>query len=120
MENTLPEAVLRGYFNGKRRAEQALLSAYPENGVVLKPGFMYGTRHIDVNGREVQIPLGLVGKPLEMLLSLPGISNLKNIPGMRAVLARPLDVNTVGRVAADIAINGSKQSILSEDDIANF
>jgi len=42
VENNLPEDVLRGYFNGKRRAEQALLDAYPVGGTVLRPGFMYG------------------------------------------------------------------------------
>jgi len=55
-----------------------------------------------------------------MFLSIPGLNQLKSLPGMRAIFARPLDVNTVGKVAADIAIHGSRQSILSEDDISHF
>ena len=62
----------------------------------------------------------MIDRPLEMFLSLPGVSRLQNLPGMRAVLARPLDVNSVGRVAAEIAVHGSRQSILSENDIFNF
>lgn len=60
----------------------------------------------------------LHSRPLQSLLSLSGLNQLKNLPGMRAILAQPLDVETVGRVAADIAIHGSRQSILSEDDIS--
>ena len=55
-----------------------------------------------------------------MFLSIPGLGQLKNLPGMRAIFARPLDVNTVGKVAAEIAIHGTRQSMLSEDDIGAF
>ena len=57
------------YFNGKRRAEQALLDAYPDKGVVLRPGFIYGTRAVPlpaavqpITGPELKIPLWLLGK----------------------------------------------------------
>jgi hypothetical protein len=32
--------LLYRYFNGKRRAEDALLQQFPDTGTVLKPGFM--------------------------------------------------------------------------------
>lgn len=57
------------YFNGKRRAEQALLDAFPtvvrdggqvvSSGTVLRPGFIYGERQI---ADGVRLPLQLVGR----------------------------------------------------------
>ena len=46
VENNLPDFVLKGYFNGKRRAEAAVCDAYPETGTVLRPSFVYGTRKV--------------------------------------------------------------------------
>ena len=34
------------YFHGKKRAEQAVLDAFPDTGTILRPGFMYGTRQV--------------------------------------------------------------------------
>lgn len=50
-------AVLRGYFEGKRHAEDVLSQKFPQSGVALRPGFIHGTR--DVGG--IGIPLGLFG-----------------------------------------------------------
>ena len=50
-------AVLPGYFQGKRRAEEALALRYPRGGVALRPGFIYGTRNVS----GVGIPLGAIG-----------------------------------------------------------
>lgn len=71
--------VNRRYFEGKRRAEQALLDAFPAvgAGIVLRPGFMYGARsvplpfpHITGAGRvsSVDLPLGEYCMLLDMLL----------------------------------------------------
>ena len=125
VENNLPSFILRGYFDGKRRAEEALLQAYPTTGVILRPGFMYGTRYVSVNGKSISIPLALAGIPLEQVLTFPGINQMRNIiPGMRAILARPVSVDKVGSVAARIALThnniGLSKQILSEDDIANY
>lgn len=63
VENNLPSFLLSGYFNGKRRAEEAVRDAYPSSGVVLRPGFIYGVRGVDLPGAgRVGIPLGIVGK----------------------------------------------------------
>ena len=53
-------AVLPGYFQGKKRAEEALALKYPQGGISLRPGFIYGTRNVGGIG----IPLGAVGAPL--------------------------------------------------------
>ncbi|KAJ9135106.1 hypothetical protein P3X46_032325 [Hevea brasiliensis] len=58
----LPSFLLSsGYFTGKRKAESEVLSKYPNSGVVLRPGFIYGKRRVD----GFEIPLDLVGQPLE-------------------------------------------------------
>jgi hypothetical protein len=36
--------VLGGYINGKAQAEEAVRKHYPESGVVLRPGVIYGDR----------------------------------------------------------------------------
>ena len=52
--------LLRGYFQGKRDAEAKLMELYPDGGVALRPGVIYGTRHAG----GFSIPLWLVGAPL--------------------------------------------------------
>lgn len=61
---------LPGYFQGKRRAEEALASAFPGAGCALRPGFIYGTRQVG----GVGIPLGAIGARLH--LSSFGIGRL--------------------------------------------
>lgn len=55
------EFVLTGYFCGKRNAEEVLLDLFPDSGVILRPGFIHGTRMVG----STALPLGLVGEPLE-------------------------------------------------------
>lgn len=52
--------LLRGYFQGKRDAEAKLKELYPESGVALRPGFIYGSR----KAGNMTLPLGLIGAPL--------------------------------------------------------
>ena len=56
-----PAAPMYGYFQGKRRAEEELLKSFPNNHVILRPGFVYGARN--VGGRT--IPLQYVGGPID-------------------------------------------------------
>ncbi|CAM9312308.1 unnamed protein product [Choristocarpus tenellus] len=35
-------AVMQGYFNGKKKAEEAIISAFPTEGVLIRPTFIYG------------------------------------------------------------------------------
>lgn len=89
VESNLPSVVLKGYFEGKRMAEEAVLDGFGEHGFVLRPGFIYGTRNL---GGGIHLPLGLIGKPLEFAFNLPLLSNLQHIPGMKAVLAPPVRI----------------------------
>ncbi|KAL3587159.1 hypothetical protein D5086_014026, partial [Populus alba] len=56
--------LLQGYYEGKKAAETELLTKFAYGGVVLRPGFIYGTRNVG----SVKLPLGVIGSPLEMVL----------------------------------------------------
>jgi nucleoside-diphosphate-sugar epimerase len=107
LENNLPDFILTGYFKGKRMAEQELLHCYPEvgSGVVLRPGFIYGTRVVPSPGGDISLPLGLLGKPLSMLFASPLVDRIRTtVPGMLAPLAVPLSVEAVARAAVEAAM----------------
>ncbi|XP_058191284.1 uncharacterized protein At1g32220, chloroplastic isoform X1 [Rhododendron vialii] len=97
----LPSFLLSsGYFTGKRKAESEVLSKYPTSGVVLRPGFIYGKRRVD----GFEIPLDLIGQPLERFLSATEnfTKPLSSLPGSDLFLAPPVSVDDV----ALAAING--------------
>lgn len=90
----LPSFLLSsGYFTGKRKAEFEVLSKYPNSGVVLRPGFIYGKRKVD----GLEIPLDLIGEPVEKLLR--AVENftkpLSSLPGSDLLLAPPVSVEDV-------------------------
>ncbi|XP_050235049.1 uncharacterized protein At1g32220, chloroplastic [Mercurialis annua] len=90
----LPSILLSsGYFTGKRKAESEVLSKYPNSGVVLRPGFIYGKKK--VSGFEV--PLNLVGKPIEQILSAAEnfTKPLSALPASDLLLAPPVSVEDV-------------------------
>ncbi|XP_047980763.1 uncharacterized protein At1g32220, chloroplastic [Salvia hispanica] len=90
----LPSFLLsNGYFTGKRKAESEVLSKYPASGVVFRPGFIYGKRKVD----GLEIPLDLVGEPVEKLLN--AVQNftrpLNSLPASDLLLAPPVSVDDV-------------------------
>ncbi|XWS38796.1 hypothetical protein CRYUN_Cryun19dG0160900 [Craigia yunnanensis] len=90
----LPSFLLSsGYFTGKRKAESEVLSKYPNSGVVLRPGFIYGKRRVD----GLEIPLDLVGEPLEKILNATGnfTKPLSSLPASDLLLAPPVSVDDV-------------------------
>uniref|UniRef100_A0A1J3D8S1 Uncharacterized protein, chloroplastic n=1 Tax=Noccaea caerulescens TaxID=107243 RepID=A0A1J3D8S1_NOCCA len=89
--NLPPFILSSGYFTGKRSAEAELLSRYPNSGVVLRPGFIYGKRK--VNGFE--IPLDLVGEPLDKIYdgAKSFIRPLRSLPASDLFLAPPVNVD---------------------------
>nr|KJB25241.1 hypothetical protein B456_004G182300 [Gossypium raimondii] len=78
---------------GKRKAESEVLSKYPNSGVVLRPGFIYGKRRVD----GFELPLDLVGEPLERILS--AVENftkpLNALPASDLILVPPVSVDDV-------------------------
>ncbi|KAA3469254.1 NAD(P)-binding Rossmann-fold superfamily protein isoform 2 [Gossypium australe] len=90
----LPSFLLSsGYFTGKRKAESEVLSKYPNSGAVLRPGFIYGKRRVD----GFELPLDLVGEPLERILS--AVENftkpLNALPASDLILVPPVSVDDV-------------------------
>lgn len=63
------------------------------SGVVLRPGFIYGKRKVD----GFEIPLDLVGEPIEKILSATEnfIKPLRSLPASDVVLAPPVSVDDV-------------------------
>ncbi|CAA0843255.1 Uncharacterized protein - chloroplastic [Striga hermonthica] len=99
----LPSFLLSsGYFTGKRKAESEVLSKYPSSGVVFRPGFIYGKRKVD----GFEIPLDLIGEPLEKLLN--AVENftkpLNSLPASDLVLAPPVSVDDLASAVVN-AIN---------------
>ncbi|XP_022159504.1 uncharacterized protein At1g32220, chloroplastic isoform X2 [Momordica charantia] len=82
-----------GYFTGKRQAESEVLSKFPRSGVVLRPAFIYGKRRVN----DFEIPLNLVGEPVEKFLSTFGnfIKPLSSLPASDVFLAPPVSVDDV-------------------------
>ncbi|KAK4374104.1 hypothetical protein RND71_004781 [Anisodus tanguticus] len=89
--------VLQGYYEGKRAAETELLTRYPYGGIILRPGFIYGTRRVG----SMKVPLGVVGSPLEMILQRA--KPLSQIPLVGPLFTPPVNVTAVAKVAVRAA-----------------
>lgn len=85
--------LLRGYYEGKRAAEKELLSKFPYGGVILRPGFIYGTRQVG----NLKIPLGVVGAPLEM--AFRNAKSASQIPFIGSLFLPPVKASSVSKVA---------------------
>ncbi|KAL8130668.1 hypothetical protein V2J09_019823 [Rumex salicifolius] len=89
--------LLQGYYDGKRAAETELLTRFPYGGVILRPGFMYGTRRVG----SIKLPLGLIGSPMEMVLQYA--KPLTQVPWVGPLLTPPVNVVAVAKVAVRAA-----------------
>ncbi|XP_022756303.1 uncharacterized protein At1g32220, chloroplastic-like [Durio zibethinus] len=93
----LANYLLQGYYEGKRAAETELLTKFPYGGVILRPGFIYGTRSV---GR-MKLPLGVVGSPLEMVLQYA--KTLNQLPVVGPMFTPPINVTAVAKVVVRAA-----------------
>ncbi|KAL7599420.1 uncharacterized protein At1g32220, chloroplastic [Lactuca sativa] len=91
--------LLQGYYEGKRATETELLTKFPYGHVILRPGFIYGTRRVG----NMKLPLGVIGSPLEMVLQYA--KSLNQIPVIGPLLTPPVDVKAVAKVAIRGAID---------------
>lgn len=91
--NLPPFLLSSGYFTGKRKAESEVLSKYPNSGIVLRPGFIYGKRKVD----GIEIPLDIIGEPLEKVLAATEnyTRPLNALPASDLLLAPPVSVDDV-------------------------
>ncbi|KAL6985713.1 hypothetical protein U1Q18_019087 [Sarracenia purpurea var. burkii] len=112
----LPSFLLSsGYFTGKRKAESEVLSKYPTSGVVLRPGFIYGKRRVD----GFEIPLDLVGEPLERLLRATEnfTKPLSSLPGSDLFLASPISVDDVALAVINAVLDDDFFGIFTIEQI---
>ncbi|GAB2286589.1 hypothetical protein Dimus_020986 [Dionaea muscipula] len=89
--------VLQGYYDGKRAAETELLTKFPYGGVILRPGFIYGTRQVG----SMKLPLGVIGLPLEKVFQQ--VKPLTRVPLIGPLFTPPVGVTAVAKVAVRAA-----------------
>ncbi|CAN5954592.1 unnamed protein product [Sphagnum jensenii] len=89
----LPSFVLAGYVKGKKAAEEALLRKFPYGGIILRPGFIYGSRQV-----------GSV-KILEFLLN--NAKSVSRLPLVGNFLLDTVKVTSVARAAVRSAIDNA-------------
>ncbi|XP_057521652.1 uncharacterized protein At1g32220, chloroplastic isoform X1 [Amaranthus tricolor] len=93
----------RGLFQDRQRYPflvPVLVPRFKPNvvpGVILRPGFIYGTRQVG----SMKLPLGVIGTPLETVLQYT--KPLTKIPLIGPLLTPPVDVDDVAKVAVRAA-----------------
>lgn len=84
-------------------------------GVVLRPGFIYGKRKVD----GFEIPLDVVGQPLEKLLS--SVENftkpLSSLPASDLILAPPVSVDDVAYAVINAIVDDSFFGVFTIEQI---
>lgn len=84
-----------------------MVNAFNERGVILRPGFIYGDRTVSTPSGPTQLPLGLVGKPLEEILTGQigeMLEPLGPLPASALLLTPPISVEVVAAAAVKAAV----------------
>ncbi|KAH7351915.1 hypothetical protein KP509_19G020200 [Ceratopteris richardii] len=97
----LPSFVLRGYYEGKKAAEEALRIKFPYGGIILRPGFIHGDRQVG----SIKVPLSLLGTPLETVLK--HAKSVTQIPFIGPFFVPPVKVTTVAKAAVRAATDNA-------------
>ncbi|KAL7687308.1 putative NAD(P)-binding domain, NAD(P)-binding domain superfamily [Plasmopara halstedii] len=92
-----------GYYHGKERAEAAVRERFPDTGVALRPGFIYGWRRTK---KGQGIPLQVFGAPMSMLgRDLGAVSSvIKVLPFIGDEFQAAIHVSAVAKAAVLSAI----------------
>uniref|UniRef100_A0A803L663 NAD-dependent epimerase/dehydratase domain-containing protein n=1 Tax=Chenopodium quinoa TaxID=63459 RepID=A0A803L663_CHEQI len=103
------------YFTAKRKAESEILSRYPNSGVILRPGFIYGKRRVD----GFEVPLDLVMEPWEKILSATEnfVRPLNFLPASDLLLAPPVNVDDVALAVVNAVRDDGMFGIFTIDQI---
>ncbi|MCO5615053.1 hypothetical protein L7F22_069341 [Adiantum nelumboides] len=96
-----PSFILRGYYEGKKAAEDAIQIKFPYGGVILRPGFIYGDRQVG----NMKIPLGVLGSPLETALKYA--KSATQIPVIGPLFVPPVKVASVAKAAVRAATDNA-------------
>lgn len=94
--------LLRGYYEGKEMAEEALFANFSGGtGTSIRPGMIHGTRYVS----DVPVPLSLVGKPLEVIFGNEGVrSAVGSLPlpfGLAGLLVPAASAERVAKAAVE-------------------
>ena len=89
---------------GKENAETRILELFgEENGTILQPAMVHGTRTLDSG---LALPLWVVGAPLEFLCNLPPFPWIaQNLPLFGSLLVPPSSVEDVSMAAVHSIFN---------------
>jgi len=111
VEGLLGSSSLEGYFAGKREAEAAVLEAFPDSAVVVRPSFVYGGSEFGLSPPRVA---GAYGSAVEALLSSSPVKNIARImPGPVALtLEPPVAVENVAAAAVAGAVGAIPPGIV--------
>lgn len=124
--DNLPEFVLTGYYKGKHRAEKAIVEAFGNQGAILRPGFIYGNRHVKLPSsfpiKSFNLPLWIAGIPFEYLFSMSIFTAIRNaLPSTKLLLAPPVSNVAVAKVALAVLLDQievkAEDRVMSIDDI---
>jgi uncharacterized protein YbjT (DUF2867 family) len=105
--------LLKGYYKGKQKAEDAVLRLFPKTGVCLRASAVHGDRSV----KGMTVPLSVVMKPLASLLALPPFTALRRAGPLEAAFTAPVSVDNVGKTAALAALGRTPAGILMVEDI---
>jgi len=123
---------LQGYVEGKQKAERIIEELYGSGGIILRPGFIYGSRPTPIPylNTHANIPLQLLGRPLELMASTSISRSLANVPGLEYLFVSPVSVEDVARCCVAGAIEDIEPSadaqeqhraiILESEDISRL
>lgn len=96
-----PSFILQGYYEGKRAAESVLREKFPYGGVILRPGFIHGTRQVG----NIKIPLSVLGGPLEMVLR--NAKSASQLPFIGPLFVPPVKATAVAKTAVRAATDNA-------------
>ncbi|XP_042449446.1 uncharacterized protein At1g32220, chloroplastic-like isoform X1 [Zingiber officinale] len=102
---------LQGYYDGQKATEAEISAKFPNAGVILRPGYIYGTKRYG----SIKIPLGLIFAPFELVLQYT--EPLHRIPLIGPVFTPPVNVAKVAKVivrgATDPAFSPAEVDVYS-------
>ena len=112
--NTPSFTPLYGYFHGKARAEEHLReNTTLKTKVILRPGFIYGTRAVS----NVNLPLWVLGKPMEYAGT---VSLIRSLPFLGFELESVISVTDVAEAAVNAISSDEKLIILDAKGMKNY
>jgi len=103
------EPVLKGYYKGKHKAEERVMQLFPDNHLILQPGFIFGKRPVQLGSWTLSLPLEILGQPLGSIVH-DGIKSL--FPQKLQTFPHPVDVDMLAWFVLKNAFGGVNGVVL--------